>query len=172
MSYRSSSQTTLEKLVVLGAAFAVLVGAIPPPLWAEITEEEIAFDSEITLLERNDYGTYSRYSIRLNVESGDATLTVDKDGRTKQGAVPLEECQELWRTLLDAGLEALKDPSAGIQYPDQSEFTVRFAVAGQRGGFRAYDVDSLSNPRYREIVVAILSMGDSYLESPAGVQAP
>ncbi len=152
--------TSLPALAVVGLS----LGVAPTRTWAEIRAEDIAFDSEVRLLELNENGAYKRYSIVLTIGAGDATLSIDKDGETASGAVPLDACQALWQRLLESGLETLPDARPEILFPDQSEFTVEFRVAGQKGGFRAYGVDNIPDRRYRNIVYELLAVGNDYLD--------
>ena len=153
----------LRTLALVGVVVVAALSAATTPTWAEITPGDIAFDSELTLLELNNYGSYHRYFIALTIQNDTATLSIDKDGETATVSVPLDECQAMWQRLLDSGLEALTD-SPGEDFPDQSTFIVQFRVTGQEGGFWAYGVDSLSDPGYRNVVEEILAMGNSYLE--------
>ena len=153
-------RTSLQLLAVVG----VTLGVAPTRAWAEVQAEDIAFDSELRLLELNDYGTYQRYSITLTIDAGAAMLSMDKDGETATVAVPLDECQALWQRLLESGLETLPDATPEILFPDQSDFTVAFRAAGQEGGFHAYGVDNISDGRYRDVVEELLAVGNHYLE--------
>ena len=146
---------SLQALAVVGVTLSVA----PTRTWAEIRAEDIAFDSEVRLLESNDNGSYKRYSIVLTIDAGAAKLSIDKDGETASVAVPLDECQALWQRLLESGLETLPDATPEILFPDQSEFTVEFRVAGQKGGFHAYGVDNIPDRRYRNIVEELLAVG-------------
>ena len=156
-------RTGARTLAFVVGFLVVALGSATTPIWAQMTPEDIALDSELTLLERNDFGSYRHYSIALRIEDGVASLSIDKDGEEESGLVPLDECQAMWQRLLDSGLEALTD-SPGEDFPDQSTFIVQFRVTGQEGGFWAYGVDSLSDPGYRNVVEEILAMGNSYLE--------
>jgi hypothetical protein len=144
-------------------AFAIVLGVVTLPAWAAQTRlADIALDSELRLFEQNDFGSYSRYSIVLKIRYGEATLSIDKDGKKANLAVPLAECQALWRRILHSGLETLTD-SPPETLPDQSHFTVRYRIVDQEGGFEAHSVDENFDPRYRYIVEELLIMGDSHL---------
>ena len=150
--------TTLRTLAFLGVVFAVAVGSM-----ADTTPDDIAFDSELKLVEKNDWGSYRDYSIVLTIESGVPTLSINRDGNTATLVVPLDECQAMWQRLLDSGLETLTD-SPPETLPDQSDFTIQYRIIDQEGGFVAHSVDEQSDPRYRVIVREILAMGNSIIE--------
>jgi hypothetical protein len=138
------------------------MGVVTVPSWAATTLADIALDSELRLFEENDFGSYSRYSIVLTIRYGEARLSIDKDGKKANLAVPLDECQAMWRRILHSGLETLTD-SPPETLPDQSHFTVQYRIVDQEGGFEAHSVDELFDPRYRYIVEELLIMGDSHL---------
>lgn len=125
-----------------------------------VQEADVAADSQLELLERADSGAYQRYSVKLTLADGVATLAADKDGEKVQAQVPVDDALALWRELLGADLETLRDASPEQAVPDQSRFNVTFRVKDAQGGFSAYGVDSLTDGRYRQIVRAILKLAD------------
>lgn len=149
-------------LSLLGAALAVALGILTLPAWAQTTLDDVALDSELTLVEENEFGSYRDYSITLAIRYGTATLAIDKDGERAELEVPLDECQALWRRVLDAGLESLTD-SPVETFPDQSHFRIQYRIVDDQGAFEMHSVDELSDPRYRYVVRQILAMGDAYL---------
>ena len=153
----------LRTLALFGVVVVAGLGVATTPAWSETTSDDIAFDSELTLHERNDFGSYTDYFIALTIKDGAATLSLNKDGRKATVSVALDECQAMWQRLIESGLETLTDTPEET-FPDQSHFTIQYRVIDRDGGFLIHAVDDLSDTRYRYIVEEILSMGNSYLE--------
>ena len=169
MYVRRGFRARLRTLAFLGLVFLVAPGVTTLPSWAGATADEIAFDSELSFLEWNQFGSYRHYSIVLTIQEGAATLSIDKDGKKLNFDVPLDECQALWRGLLDSGVETLTE-SPHETVPDQSHFLIRYRIVDQRGGFLAHSVDEQLDPRYRDIVTEILALGNAHVARAAAAE--
>jgi hypothetical protein len=147
----------IDALLVLGlAALGSGFGA------AQVSETEVASDSEIELLEQAESGTYQHYSIKISTHEGQSILATNKDGVKAQFKVSSKESLALWRSVLKNGLETMADTSPETASPDESQFTVKYRVGQTVGEFSAVGVDTHSDGRYRNIVRAILALGDKY----------
>lgn len=153
-------------LVLLLLCWAVA----PPPAQAEIALPDVAFDSELRLLEIGHFGSYARYSIRMQARGSSVEMALDRDGRRVTLTLPVDEYLRLWHRLLDNGLERIDDAPREPVLPDQGSFEIEFRVGGLERSFSAQGVDSLSDRRYRAIVREILAVADAYLESSAGAR--
>ena len=145
-------------LVVLGVA---VVGSRPAV--AQVVESVAAADSDLQLLERGDSGAYRTYSIKVTARDGNFVLATNKDGAAAEVQIDASEGRALWRALLETSLETLGDATVEKAVPDQSHFAVTYRVGQATGGFSAYGVDSLSDGRYRNIVVAILELAEKHV---------
>jgi hypothetical protein len=145
-------------VVVLGVA---IVGSRPAV--AQVVESVAAADSDLELFERGDSGAYRTYSIKVKARDGNFVLATNKDGAAAEVQIDASEGRALWRALLNTGLETLGDAATDNALPDQSHFTVKYRVGQATGGFSAYGVDSLSDERYRKIVVAILDLAEKHV---------
>jgi hypothetical protein len=149
-----------RRSVLIGAGVLCFAGLGWRPAGAAVLDSDIAEDSEIQLLEKNQLGSYRRYSVHMSTQNGTTTLSTDKDGVATAQRIPEAECIAMWRNVITAGIEDMTDPPAGPAFPDQSEFTVTFRVKDTRRTFTVYSVDSLPDTRYRDVVREILTMGD------------
>lgn len=130
---------------------------------AQATDVEISASSAIELVERADSGSYQRFTVSLASVDGVARLVADKDGARVETEVPQEEYLALWHALAAADLRSLGSPDAAGAVPDQSRFTVTHRLGSDAGGFTVYGVDSMSDTRYRDVVRAILALGNRHL---------
>ena len=149
--------TRAVAVVVLGVA---IVGSRPAV--AQVAEGVAVVDSDLELLERGDSGAYRTYSIRVKARDGNFVLATNKDGVAAEVQIDASEGLALWRALINNSLEMLADATAEKAFPDQSHFTVKYRVGQATGGFSAYGVDSLSDERYRKIVVTILDLAEKH----------
>jgi hypothetical protein len=143
-------------VVVLGVA---IVGS--RPALAQVVESVAAADSDLELLERSD-GAYRMLVVKIKARDGNFVLATNKDGAAAEKPIDASEGRALWRALLATNLETLGDATPEKAVPDQSHFTVKYRVGQATGGFSAYGVDSLSDERYRKIVVAILDLAEKH----------
>lgn len=150
---------TVRLAFVAAGAFALLEGRSAA---AGFAARDIAADSELVLHERVDWGTYHDYTVRIRTRGRSVTLVADKDGVRRTARVPLASALELWSGLQGHDLASLASLQPARLIPDQSSFRVDYRVRGQRGGFSAYGVDSLSDRRYRSIVRDILALADAH----------
>ncbi|MGH2567827.1 MAG: hypothetical protein ACRDGA_05765, partial [Bacteroidota bacterium] len=87
------------------------------------------------------------------------TLTVVKDGQKTETNMPSENCHALWKYMLEKDVHYLENPSADVpQSPGASMFTLKVREGSETHTWTAYDVDSLADPRYREIVRQIFNV--------------
>lgn len=169
MDVGSGLRASLRTLALLGLAFVFAPGGTIPPAWGETATEDIAFDSELTFLEWNHFGSYRRYSIVLTIKNGAATLSIDKDGRKLNLDVPVDDSQALWQRLLDSGVETLTE-SPLETVPDQSHFMIQYRIIDRSGGFLTHSADEQVDPRYRRIITEILAMGNAHLARAAAAE--
>jgi hypothetical protein len=153
--------TRVIRAVAVVALGVAVVGSRPAV--AQVVESVAAADSDLELLERGDSGAYQRFSIKVTARDGNFVLATNKDGAAAEVRIDATEGRALWRALLETSLETLGDATAEQAVPDQSHFTVKYRVGQATGGFSAYGVDSLSDGRYRKIVVAILDLAEKHV---------
>ena len=153
----------LVRAMVIGALLLLSVATLGSGLVAaQVLESDVAYDSEIKLLEKAESGAYQHYVIKISTHEGRSVLATDKDGVKAKFEVSSKQCLALWRDVLKNDLETMVNASPETAFPDQSEFTVKYRVGQKAGGFSAIGVDTLPDDRYRKIVRAILALGDKY----------
>lgn len=150
-------------LVAVGMVLGLVPGAGAPAL-AQVNEGVVAADSAIELTEKATAGRYQRYTIVISSQNGAATIVANQDGKRVERGVPQNEYLALWNQLTQMGIRSL-EPAEAKGAPDQSEFVVRYHLGVETGGFSVYGVDSLSDTRYRDVVRAILAVGDRALRA-------
>lgn len=159
MRYTTRSGILVALLVALGLAPGT--GA---PALAQAVDGAAVANSVIQLTERATAGRYQRYTIVISSQDGAASIVADRDGKHVERAVPQDEYVALWNQVLQSGLRNLES-TEGKGAPDQSRFVVSYQLGAETGSFSVYGVDSLSDTRYRDVVRAILAVGDRYMRA-------
>ena len=120
--------------------------------------EAVSEDSELTL--EIEGAVTAR--LRIIVSETLNGLIIEKDGETYHFDMPLEECLSLWEYCLHRNALSLGDATAERLFPDQSRFVLTFRIGSDVHRFSIDGIDDLDDPRYREVVRAILSLCQRY----------
>lgn len=149
------------------AALGVVLGFVPgtgASAFAQVLDGAAVANSVIELTEKATAGRYQRYTIVISSQDGVASIVADRDGRRIERAVPADEYLALWNQVVQAGIRSLES-TEGKGAPDQSRFMVRYELGAETRTFSVYGVDALPDTRYREVVRAILALGDRYMRT-------
>lgn len=120
--------------------------------------EQVAEDSELTLEMEGALTARVRIIVGETVNG----LVIEKGGETHRFEIPQEECLSLWEYCLRRDALSLDDASAERLVPDQTHFVLTFRIGSAVNRFSIDGIDDLEDPRYREIVRAILSLCTHY----------
>lgn len=160
---RVVKQRRLELTARVGGLAVFTCLSLPLNIRAEQLSGDIAGDSEIELVENVGYGSVRGHRITISTQDGSTTVKVVRDGVEHQGTMTLEACLDLWKFLLDLGIEQMKDARPELMPVDASGFSLKFRVDSTRHEFTSYAVNSLPDTRYQKAIEKILQAAEASL---------
>jgi hypothetical protein len=149
----------------------VSVGVLRAPARAGELYGDPSARSKIVLVERAQEAAFRDYRVTILTLNGRTKLKGVKDGVKLRGRMPASACHELWRSLLQMGIDHMPSARPERIAKDAAEFTITLQVGDNVHRFSVYDVDSLPDPRYREAVRMLLRASRENL-APTPVARP